>query len=65
MNKINVKKRIKKIFTNKRNIPIILLLLGSGIFSGTLLNIALGFSFYDSQGILGGIISIVIVHWMA
>lgn len=57
--------RIQHFFSNKKNVSILILLLGSGVLVGMALNIALGFSFYNGQGILGAIIAIFVVYLMS
>ena len=63
--KKNLVQRIQQYFSNRKNVSILILLFGSGVLVGMALNVALGFSFYDSQGILGAVIAIIIVHSMS
>ena len=63
--KIGLKEKIKKFFNDRKNVSTLLLIICSGVLVGMALNVALGFSFYNTQGILGAIVAIVIVHWMA
>ena len=63
--KIGLKERIKDFFNDRKNVSTLLLIICSGVLVGMALNVALGFSFYNTQGILGAIFAIIIVHWMA
>lgn len=62
---IVLKVKIKEFFNDRKNVSTLLLIISSGVLVGMGLNVALGFSFYNYQGILGAVVAITIVHWMA